>query len=50
MDILLAVALLLSIFVLFNSARIRTKWFKPELSIIEILFVIIVSYIIVLQL
>ena len=33
MDILLAVALLLSIFVLFNSARIRTKWFKPELSI-----------------
>jgi hypothetical protein len=50
MDITLAVALFLSILVLFNSARIRTKWFKPELSIIEILFVIIVSYIIVLQL
>jgi len=50
MDITLSVALFLSILVLFNSARIRTKWFKPELSIIEILFVIIVSYIIVLQL
>ena len=49
-DISLAVALFLAILVVFNSARIRTKWFKPELSIIEILFVIIVSYIIVLQL
>jgi hypothetical protein len=48
-DISLALALFLLILVFFNSARIRTKWFKPELSIIEILFVIIVSYIIVLQ-
>jgi hypothetical protein len=48
-DISLAVALFLLFLVFFNSVRIRTKWFKPELSIIEILFVIIVSYIIVLQ-
>jgi hypothetical protein len=46
----LTLALFLAVLVTFNSARIRTKWFKPELSIIEILFVIIVSYIIVLQL
>jgi len=48
-DIALALALFLAVLVTSNSARIRTKWFKPELSIIEILFVIIVSYIIVLQ-
>jgi len=49
-NIALIVALLVCAWVVINPSKIRTKWFRPELSIIELLFVIIVSYIIVTKL
>ena len=49
-DLALIVALLVAIYIIFYPMKVRTKWVRPELSIIELLFVIIVSYIIVTKL
>jgi hypothetical protein len=46
-DIALIVAFFISIWVLVNPSKVRTKWFRPELSIVEILFVVTLSAIIV---
>jgi len=49
-DIALVLALIVAIYVVVYPTKVRTKWIRPELSIIELLFVIIVSYIIVTKL
>jgi len=46
-DIALFVSLFISIWILINPSKVRTKWFRPELSIVEILFVVTLSAIIV---
>ena len=49
-DLALVLALIVAIYVVVYPTKVRTKWIRPELSIIELLFVIIVSYIIVTKL
>jgi len=47
--IAIVLALIIVMMIMSISSKIKTKWLRPELSIIEILFVIMLSYIIVLQ-
>ena len=49
-DLALFVALFMGMYIIFYTMKVRTKWVRPEISIIELLFVIIVSYIIVTKL